>query len=200
MSHYFINDPNLPDDFRSFRYFFAGLGFAFTSNSGVFSPGHVDPLSDLLIRTVPPLQGSLLDLGCGYGAIGIALAKAYDLTLALADINLRALHCAHINCRDNAVKADIIRSDCFGNISGKFDAITLNPPIHAGKEVVYRMFGQSIEHLSANGRLFVVMLEKHGAKSAIKKLSEIYGDCEILYKKKGEYIFCCTKPNISIEK
>jgi 16S rRNA (guanine1207-N2)-methyltransferase len=195
MSHYFIDDHNLEDDFRRFRYFFAGHSFVFTSNSGLFSPGHVDAESDLLIRNIPPLQGSLLDLGCGYGAVGIALGRAYGLRLTLADVNPRALQCAEINCRDNAVQAEILLSDCFANIPGSFDSIALNPPIHAGKAVVYAMFEQSIEHLNARGAFYIVMLEKHGAKSAMKKLAEIYGagNCEILYKKKGEYIFCCKK-------
>ena len=193
MSHYFINDPNLPNDFRTFPYHFGGHVFRFTSNSGVFSHGHIDPASDLLIRTVPKLSGNVLDLGCGYGAIGISLCKAYGLTATLADINPRALCCAEINCRDNGVKCETLTSDGFENIPGKFDAITLNPPIHAGKDVVWRMFEQSVDHLNPGGAFYVVMLEKHGAKSAMKKLSEIYGCCELLYKKKGETVFCCKK-------
>jgi len=195
MSHYFIEDPNLSDDFRTFAYYFGGHDFHFTTNSGVFSPGHVDPLSDLLIRTVPPLSGSLLDLGCGWGAIGIALAKPYGLMLTLADINPRALALAKKNCHENNVAAEIVQSDCFDNIAGMFDTIMLNPPIHAGKTIVWRMFEQSIDHLNENGCFYVVILEKHGAKSAIKKLCEVFGHCEIVHKKKGETILCCKKTN-----
>jgi len=193
MTHYFTNDPNLPDDLRTFPYYFGGHKLQFTSNSGMFSHGHVDHLSDLLMRTIPPLQGTLLDLGCGYGAIGVSLGKAYGLSVTLADCNERALHCAEINANFNDVKRECLSSDCFDNIPGKFDAITLNPPIHAGKDVVYRMFEQSTDHLNEGGKFYIVMLEKHGAKSAIKKLIEIYGHCEVLYKKKGETVFCCTK-------
>ena len=191
MSHYFVDDPNLEDDFRDFPYFYRELAFQFTSNSGVFSPGHVDVGTDLLIKSLPPLQGSLLDLACGYGPIGIVLGKAYDLSVTMADVNPRALCCAEINCKSNEVKATILSSDCFENIPDKFDAITLNPPIHAGKDVVYRMFEETPTHLNPGGAFYTVLLEKHGAKSARRKLEELFGNCEALYHKKGAYVFCC---------
>ena len=192
MSHYFIDNPTLPDDYRTFPYYYKGLAFRFTSNSGIFSPGRVDTATDLLIKHMPPLQGSLLDLGCGYGVIGIALCKANNLSLTLADINPRALRCAEINLAQNDVKAEAFASDGFKNIPGKFDAITLNPPIHAGKELVYSLFAQAHAHLNEGGALYVVMLEKHGAKSALQRLEELYS-CDVLYKKKGVHVIACKK-------
>ncbi|MCL2446792.1 MAG: methyltransferase [Oscillospiraceae bacterium] len=193
MQHYFTNNDNLPDDLRSFAYYFSGHTLRFTSNSGTFSHGHVDPLSHLLINTMPPVQGRLLDLGCGWGAMGISLCKAHNLYTTLADVNPRALHCAELNCRQNDVNCTIIQSDCFDQISGTFDTIVLNPPIHAGKEVMWRMFGGAFEHLNPSGKFYIVVLEKHGAKSVMRKLSEIFGSCEMLYKKKGEYVLCCQR-------
>ena len=193
MQHYFTHDPNMPDDLRTFAYYFGGQQLRFTSNSGTFSHGHVDPLSHLLINTMPPVQGSLLDLGCGWGAMGIGLAKAYDAQATLADVNPRALHCAELNCRQNDVDCAIIESDCFDEIAGKFDTIVLNPPIHAGKDVVWRMFDGAAEHLNLGGKFYIVVLEKHGAKSAMRKLSEVFGSCEVLYKKKGEHVLCCQR-------
>lgn len=196
MSHYFMDDPGLPDDYREFSYYYRDLAFTFTSNSGVFSPGHVDPGTDLLLRYIPSLQkrgtqGTLLDIACGYGVIGIVLSKAWGLSVTMADINPRALHCAEINCKSNDVKANILPSDCFESIPDKFDTITLNPPIHAGKEVVYRMFAEAPAHLNPGGAFYAVMLEKHGAKSAMRRLEEIFTVCEILFHKKGAYVFCC---------
>jgi len=191
MSHYFIDDANLANDWRTFPYYYQDHAFMFTSNSGVFSPGHVDTGTDLLIRHVPHPQGSLLDLACGYGVIGIVLGKAYSLSVTMADVSPRALRCAEINCKANDVKANILTSDCFEKISDKFDAITLNPPIHAGKNVVYRMMEEASAHLNPCGALYVVMLEKHGAKSALRRLEEVFGACEVLYHKKGAYVFCC---------
>jgi len=193
MSHYFIEDESLPDDYRTFPYYYQDLSFRFTSNSGIFSPGHVDAATDLLIKTIPPLRGSLLDLGCGYGAIGIVLCKAFNLSLTLADVNPRALRCAEINCARNGVKANILTSDGFQNIPGTFDAIALNPPIHAGKPLVYALFEQAREHLLPGGSLYVVMLEKHGAKSAARALGEWYANCSLLYQKKGVHILQCQK-------
>ncbi|MGI6166824.1 MAG: class I SAM-dependent methyltransferase [Eubacteriales bacterium] len=193
MSHYFIEDKSLPHRPRYVTYRFAGIDFVFETDSGIFSKDHIDPASDILIRALPPLSDSLLDLGCGYGCIGIVLAKAYSLKLTQSDINEAALRLARKNCEAAGVESVIIKSDCFENIPGSFDTITLNPPIHAGKAVVFRMFEESAEHLSEGGRLFVVTMKQHGAGSSQKKLFEVFGNCETIYKKKGYFVFCCTK-------
>ncbi|NLW73509.1 MAG: class I SAM-dependent methyltransferase [Clostridiales bacterium] len=168
MSHYFIEDRGLLHRPRYVTYNFAGIDFVFETDSGLFSKDHIDPASDILIRALPPLSGSLLDLCCGYGCIGIVLAKAYSLRLTQSDINEAALRLTRKNCEAAGVESVIIKSDCFENIRGLFDTITLNPPIHAGKAVVYRMFEESAEHLVEGGRLFVVTLKKHGAESTKK--------------------------------
>ena len=193
MSHYFKDDPTLPNDYKTFDYYLGDKKFTFTSNSGVFSPGHVDPATDLLLRNMPPLQGSLLDLGCGYGVICIVLAGLYGLEVTMADVNPRALACAERNCAINNVNARIIESDGFAQIPGMFESITLNPPIHAGKEVVYAMFEQAAKHLAPGGAFYAVMLDKHGAASAKRRLEEIFGACETLYRKKGYSVWKCCK-------
>jgi 16S rRNA (guanine1207-N2)-methyltransferase len=190
-SHYFTDDPNLPDDPRMFAYYYKEHALRLQSNSGVFSHGHVDEATDVLLKHIPSLRGSLLDLGCGCGVIGIALGKAYGLRVTMADVNPRALACAEINCRENGVEAGVVLSDCFENIPGSFDAIALNPPIHAGKEVVLRMFEGAKAHLNAGGGFYAVMLEKHGARSAAAHLRGIFGACETLYRKKGLRVLRC---------
>lgn len=121
------------------------------------------------------------------------MGKVYGLEVTMADSNGRALRCAQQNCEANQVKAQIIQSDCFQNISQSFDTIALNPPIHAGKAVMYAMYEGAYAHLNAGGRFYVVIQKKHGAESTVKKLTEIFHHCDTLYKKKGYYILACTK-------
>ncbi len=193
MSHYFIEDKNLKDDIKIIDYYFGSHKFSFTSNSGLFSKDNIDYATDLLLHTIPSLKGTLLDLGCGYGCIGIILSKINNITLTQTDINQTALDYTRINCEKNHIISSIIHSDCFDSITNSFDTITLNPPIHAGKDITYKMYEQAYEHLNNNGKIYIVTLKKHGAESTKKKLVSIFNNCETLYKKKGYYVFCCTK-------
>lgn len=194
MSHYFINDKTLEDDKIYFNYTLNNLTYNFVSNSGVFSHGHVDYATNILLSNMPEIKGSLLDLGCGYGVIGIVLKKQNNLEkVTMADINARALDCAKENCKINHVDAEIIESDCFSNITGTFDNIVINPPIHAGKSILFKMYEESFEHLNAQGKLFIVIQKKHGAESTMDKLQTIFNNCTPIYKKKGFYVLCCIK-------
>lgn len=195
MSHYFIEDKTIKHDIKKFVYYYNFHKFTFTTDSGVFSKDHIDPATEILLKTIPTLSGSLLDMGCGYGCIGITLSKAYSLKLTQADVNQSALDLTEINCKENSVESVVIKSDCFDNISGSFDTITINPPIHAGKAVTYKMYEDSFLHLNDGGKLYIVTLKKHGAESTCDKLKDVFGTCETLYKKKGYYVFCCTKKN-----
>ncbi|NLB16890.1 MAG: class I SAM-dependent methyltransferase [Clostridiales bacterium] len=193
MSHYFIEDNTLKHDIKKIIYYYANNRFEFTTDSGLFSKDHIDPATDILLRTIPPLSGSLLDMGCGYGCIGIVLAKTNSLKLTQADVNQYALELTKRNCIDNGVESNVIKSDCFDGISGSFDTIVINPPIHAGKAVTYKMYEDSFSHLNDGGKLYIVTLKKHGAESTLAKLKDVFGNCETLYKRKGYYVFCCTK-------
>lgn len=193
MSHYFIEDPSLKHDIKEIHYYFKDNKFIFTTNAGVFSKDHIDPATDILLRTLPELSGTMLDLGCGYGCIGIVLSKTYSLSLTQADVNQAALDLTQLNCKTNGVSSTAVLSDCFSNIDGEFDTITLNPPIHAGKAVTYKMYEEAPAHLKKGGKLYVVTLKKHGAESTRAKLAEVFGNCDTLYKKKGYYVFGCTK-------
>ncbi|HOP10043.1 MAG TPA: methyltransferase [Oscillospiraceae bacterium] len=193
MSHYFTEDKNLKHEIVDFDYYFRENKFTFTTDAGLFSKGHIDPATEILLNAIAPLSGSLFDLGCGYGVIGIVLAKTYGLKLTQADVNGAAVELTIKNAKANGVGAKAVKSDCFDNVSGTFDTITLNPPIHAGKAVTYRMYEESIDHLNPGGKFYVVTLKKHGAESTEAKLKSVYGNCETVYKKKGVFVFCCVK-------
>ncbi|MCD7723655.1 MAG: methyltransferase [Clostridiales bacterium] len=193
ISHYFIEDDTLAPHIETFSYYYKDMKFSLCSNSGIFSPGHVDSETDILIKSLPALSGKLLDLGCGYGVIGIVLGKYFGLDVTLADINQRALECAKTNCEKNDFSAEIIKTDCFENIKECFDAITLNPPIHAGKQVMFNMYEGAWRHLRPGGKFYVVIQKKHGAESTAKMLEKLFGNCESIYKKKGIFVFECAK-------
>ncbi|MDR2360019.1 MAG: methyltransferase [Oscillospiraceae bacterium] len=193
MSHYFTEDAPSRHEVKRIHYLFAGQKFIFTTDTGVFSKDRVDSATDILLRTIPRLNGSLLDMGCGYGCIGIVLAKTYSLQLTQADITQTAVDLTRQNSEDNGVRSAVVKTNCFDGIDGKFDTITINPPIHAGKAVTYRMYEESAEHLTHGGKLYIVTLKKHGAESTMLKLREVFGNCEALYKKNGCYVLSCAK-------
>jgi 16S rRNA (guanine1207-N2)-methyltransferase len=197
MRHYFIDD-GMKHELKYIEYRFKGEKFRFAAHAGVFSKDHVDPATGVLLNcTSAALEShafaeSLLDMGCGYGVIGIVLAKLHGLRLTQSDVNPAAIELTRKNCKANRVCSDIILSDCFENIAGTFDTIVINPPIHAGKAVTYAMYEQSRERLTPGGKLYIVTLKKHGALSTIAKLTAVFGNCEVIYKKKGVYVLECA--------
>ena len=193
MDHYFIDNPDLTSHERILELELSDTYFSFVTNTGLFSNKQVDRGSVRLLKNMPPMEGGLLDMCCGYGVLGIVLAKINPVTLTMSDINLRALTYAKLNADRNKVQAEIIHSNCFEAISGKFDHIVLNPPIRAGKEVVYRLYNESISFLSPGGSLYVIVFKQRGAKSSFKALSEIYPSCEVLDKSGGYYVIQCAK-------
>jgi 16S rRNA (guanine1207-N2)-methyltransferase len=196
MKHYFTDDGE-KHEISHIGYEFRGAKFRFAVHDGIFSKAHVDHATDILLNTIPalPENSSLLDMGCGYGVIGIVLAKTYNLRLTQADINPAAIKLTRQNAKLNGVETQAIESDCFDRLPTADCrlSIVINPPIHAGKAVTYRMYEQSREYLAAGGSLYVVTFKKHGAESTIAKLREVFGGCETLHKKKGIYVLKCQK-------
>ncbi|MCL2841222.1 MAG: methyltransferase [Defluviitaleaceae bacterium] len=188
MSHYFIENSNLLTNERELQLEIFGHSFRFLTNNGLFSCDKIDEASLTLLKNMPPIEGALLDLGCGYGVLGITLAKVNKVKLTQSDINSIALSYTIKNAKLNNVETHAIHSDAFTAIKDKFDVITLNPPIHAGKTVMYRMYEEAAEHLTPSGSLFIVIQKKHGAESTIKKLNELFSKCNVLHKKKGVFI------------
>ncbi len=171
-----------------------GSELAFRSDAGVFSKKGVDFGSRLLIESVV-LRGDeyILDLGCGYGPVGIALAKANPkLKVQMVDINERATTLARENARLNHVTSqiEVKISDGFEQLQNqKFDAILCNPPIRVGKAFIFELFAKARNHLSADGSLWIVIRKQQGAASAKEELSRLFGTVELVTQKKGYCIF-----------
>lgn len=196
MGHYFINDESLKSEIKEFKIKFNNFDFKFKTDNGVFSKGELDFGTKLLIDTVleKNIKGDVLDLGCGYGVIGIVIAKLNEVNVDMVDINNRAVHLSKLNIKDNLVKnANVFSSDGFLNITKKYNYIISNPPIRIGKVKLYELIKECKNYLDKNGVIYLVIRKEQGAKSFIKDMSEIY-NIEILTKSKGFYIIslkCC---------
>ena len=192
--HYYTQDPASAHDVRTFSFTFEGRTLSFTTDAGVFSKGHVDPGTLLLARSLPAdLAGRALDLGCGWGALSVlTLCRFPQLELVMSDVNRRALDLAQQNVQANGMRAQAVHSDGLQAVQGTFDAVLTNPPIRAGKQVIYAMFADSRARLNPGGRLILVIRKQQGAPSAQKYLSTLFGQVELLARDAGYWILCCT--------
>lgn len=169
--------------------------FVFTTDNGVFSKDKLDYATSLLLKNIEinDKVKNVLDVGCGYGPIGIIINKIYKKDITMVDVNPRALSLTKQNCEKNKTTAKVFKSNCLDDVVEKFDMIITNPPIRAGKEVIYKIFEQSYDKLNDAGELWIIIQYSHGAPSAINKLKTIFKNCETVYKKKGFYIIKSTK-------
>ena len=191
MAHYFTNETDLKSEIRTISYTNGNFSFEFKSDNGVFSKDHLDYGSKLLIETIIKndiRNKKMLDVGCGYGFIGITLSKILDNEVAMVDINKRAIHLCEMNIKDNKVNAKAFESNVYDNVKDKYDVIVTNPPIRAGKKIVLEILARAKEFLNIDGELWFVIRKDQGAKSIAKELENTY-NLEIIEKSKGFYIF-----------
>lgn len=191
MAQYFDN-VDLKSEIRKFEVKLFDYKFHFYSDNGVFCKEHLDFGTKLLLENIPwnEVVGDILDVGCGYGPIGIIASKITGNSITMCDVNKRALHLAKMNIKENKVAASILESNCYQNIIGNFDTIITNPPIRAGKKIVYEILFGAKEYLTNTGKLFLVIHKDQGAKSLIKDLEKAY-NVEILEKNKGFFVIKC---------
>lgn len=197
-NHYYTNQPESPHKLDEWSYQLKGKTFHFLTDSGVFSKKTVDFGSRVLIDTFSEADlpaGNILDLGCGYGPIGLALAAASTRIVEMVDINERAVDLAQKNAKKNNLQnVDIHVSNIYESINGReFAAILSNPPIRAGKQVVHEILTGAYDLLTVGGTLTVVIQKKQGAPSAAKRMAEVFGSVETLTKDKGYYILQSQK-------
>ena len=205
MPHYYDESPEAPHDRKQLSTRIGTLDLQFQTDSAVFSRSQLDFGTRLLIESVledyrsqdQSPHGRLLDLGCGYGPVGIAFKRLFPpLDVVMTDVNARAIQLARENASTNKVRyVDIRHGDGFAIIGKeeRFDIILTNPPIRAGKKTVYAFFDGACEHLAPGGRLYVVIQNKQGAPSARQHLLETFGNCDDIERKAGYHIFRCTR-------
>lgn len=197
-NHYYTNQPEVAHDRKKWQFDLLGKEFSFITDSNVFSKGTVDYGSRVLIEQyddslVP--EGKLLDVGCGYGPIGLSLAHHTGREVDMVDVNERAVALAKENAELNHVTTVTpFLSNIYESVTyQEYAAILTNPPIRAGKKVVHQILEEAYDHLKIEGGLFVVIQKKQGAPSAKQKMADIFGNVETLKLDKGYSILYSKK-------
>lgn len=190
-THYFTDNRSLSSNRKEITFRFSGRTFTFVTDDGVFSKNEVDTGTIILLKNAvcAPLSGSVLDLGCGYGTVGIVVKSMFpQCSVTCSDVNPRALELTELNAGKNNAVVKAVFSDRFSGLDNTYDVILTNPPIRAGKAVVHGMLEEAYGHLNASGMLLAVIRRKQGAESAVKKITEVFGSCEVIDRDRGYWI------------
>lgn len=193
--HYYSASPQSAHRYAACSYDYRGVQLRFDTDAGVFSRGEMDFGTDVLLRALPEdMAGSVLDVGCGWGAIGVAVGKRYPACrVTMCDVNERAVQLSKQNAEKNGVRADVILSDGLRQVSGTFDCVLTNPPIRAGKQVIYGMFAAAKEKLNPGGALYLVIRKQQGADSAVKYLKTLFVSVETIERSGGFHVIRCRE-------
>ena len=194
--HYYTREPASESRPAECAFTYRGIGMTFVTDAGVFSRGEVDNGTRALLEALPEeMGGVILDLGCGWGVIGISVALKWpEARVTMADVNLRALELARKNAEKNRAGVTCAESDGMEAFMGKaFDAVITNPPIRAGKQVIYKMFADAAECLKPGGALYLVIRKQQGAESCLKYLQTLYPRVEKLDRSGGFWVLKASK-------
>ncbi|MGJ9384563.1 16S rRNA methyltransferase [Salipaludibacillus neizhouensis] len=192
--HYYSKKPAVKSNIKHIQVNVKDETFKFSVDSGVFSKGGLDFGSRLLIEAFrePDIKGPILDIGCGWGPIGITVAKLIpDRTVHMVDINERSVSLSEENAKLNGAKnVSIYQSDLLENVKEDSFAVAItNPPIRAGKAVVFQLYEQTALALHEKGEIWVVIQKKQGAASTKKKLEQLNFEVTTEVKEKGYFVF-----------
>ena len=195
MGQYFTNDESLKSEYRNLIYKYNDYEFNFTSDLGVFSKDRIDFASKLLVESyfkVGRKNVKVLDVGCGYGFIGVAISKIMDSKVDMIDVNKRAIHLSNINIKNMNVNAKAFLSNVYVDVNDKYDVIISNPPIRAGKSIYMNIIMNAKDYLEDDGEFYFVMNKDHGVKTVIDKIKSVY-EVRLLDKEKGFFVILCKK-------
>lgn len=197
--HYYSQQPSARSDRKTIEAVLRGQKLQFVSDSGVFSRDGVDYGSRVLIEHIELGQeDGVLDVGCGYGPIGLTAARLVPRGhVTMLDVNERAVALSRENAALNGIgNVEIQVSDLYEAVGGRtFDVILSNPPIRAGKAVVHRILEEAVMHLKPGGSLWIVIQNKQGAPSARAKLEACFGEDRVseVGKDKGYRVYRAIK-------
>ncbi len=201
VDHYFVAEPLVESKPRQIEVRLRGFHFTLTTDRGVFSHGKVDQGTAVLIKEMDIPPGSeVLDLGCGYGVIGIVAAMLCpDCKVTMVDINLRACRLALQNAQAlGLTNVEVICGDATHVLAGrKFDVILTNPPIRAGRKVVLALFEWAASALRPDGEFWAVVHTKKGARRYFKDLHQWFDEVETVRIKAGYRVFRCALPKVA---
>jgi 16S rRNA G1207 methylase RsmC len=199
MEHYFNESPKSQFIKERFEIEILGEKFVINSGSGLFSLKELDFGTKLLIENakIPDESSEILDLGCGYGIVGIAMKRKHQKSkVTMIDVNERAVRLSKQNCEENNVECTVLKSDIFSNPELKnkrFDVILTNPPFSAGKKVCIEMIKQSHEHLNKNGLFQLIAPHNKGGESLKKIMLAVFNNVGELEKKRGYRVYISMK-------
>lgn len=194
MSHYFIEDPTLKKHERNIDFSVGSLNVHLISDSGVFSNKSIDTGTLIFIKFLSTLdlKGKVLDLGCGYGPIGISLKLLFkdNIEVSFIDINPKCIELTSRNLKYYDLDGKCSTSDGYLNDGDKFDYILFNPPISVGKNKIYEIYRDTKQNLVVNGHFYLVIRKDKGGLSHQKYLSSLF-ETSVIYKEKGYLIIEC---------
>ena len=188
MNHYYTDNKDLNSERKEFEYYFDNEVFRFTTDNGVFSKKSVDYGSYIIVKSIyrKDLGSTLLDLGSGYGPIGIILKRFHpELEVEMVDVNSRAVQLCELNNSNNSTDIKVHLCDDIEKLDHKFDTIVLNPPIRAGKAVIYSLYEKSKKMLNEHGHLYIVIRKAQGAASSMKKLETLFTTVRTIERDSG---------------
>lgn len=196
MSHYYTDNKNLKSNPKTFEYVFDNEVFKFTTDHGVFSMDHVDFGTHVLLKAIyrKALGNKILDLGCGFGPIAIIIGRFHkDALIDMVDVNTRALELCQANALQNCISATAYLTDNILSLNKQYNTVILNPPIRAGKSLIFDLYAKAHEVLEEDGHLYIVILKRQGAQSSLNKLLELFRSVQVIAKDGGYWIIEAQK-------
>jgi 16S rRNA (guanine1207-N2)-methyltransferase len=187
--HYFVAKPKSEERFGLVRTNLCGRSFEFLTSTSVFSKKRVDLGTRVLIESmVLPKTGCILDIGCGYGPVGIVAATLNPkLSVVMTDVNMRAVRLAKKNVALNKIANAEVR---YGYLyepveSLVFDCVLSNPPVSAGMETVKAIIKEAKKVMAEKATFQMVIRSKIGAKALPALFKETFGNCMVLARESG---------------